>query len=235
MRILTSTLFALLLVLGLGGGARPVFAQQTGSGATKANLDLPFDAIGEKEDEEEAPEIVIFYGQQYEGDGIFFVVDKSSSMNQNGRWKKVQQDTVKNIQQFSERVQFGICFFDASQVMFPGSGRPADANPAMKGAAISMVMSTQTGHGSCYKEALVKTLMMANQSTSKRRIIICMGDGEVSCSGGTDDPTTALAQIKARNVNGVKINTICVSDTGQGEPFMRNLAAQNNGTYARVQ
>jgi Mg-chelatase subunit ChlD len=233
MRISTWPLLALAFLAGGFWGARPLAAQQAGGGgASKANLDLPFDAVGEKEEEEEAPEIIVFYGQQYEGDGIFFCVDTSGSMNQNGRFQKVKRDCIKNIQQFSERVQFGICFFNGQQTLFPASGRPADANPAMKAAAIGMVASAQTGNGSCYKEALMKTLLMATQATAKRRIIICMGDGEVNCNGSTD-ATLTLSQVKARNVSGVKINAICFA-SNVGEPFMRNLAAQNNGTYARV-
>ena len=56
-------------------------AQDVGSVGTKDNLDLPVDAVGENvTEEEDAPEVVIFYGQQLEGDGLFYTVDRSGSM-----------------------------------------------------------------------------------------------------------------------------------------------------------
>ena len=50
----------------------------------KENLDLPFDALGEDEEEEEAPEVVNFYNTNLEGDGFFYVIDRSVSMQNAG-------------------------------------------------------------------------------------------------------------------------------------------------------
>src|SRR5262245_7973878 len=152
----------------------PSFAQATGSGGgfSKQNLDLPFDAGGSQEEEEEAPEIVVFYGQQYEGDGIFFCCDRSGSMNEAGKYRKLQQEVIKNLTQFSERVQFGIVFFDAGISKFPNSGQPATATAALKAAGTAFVMTTQPGHGTCQKPALIQCLMYANQSSAKRKVII---------------------------------------------------------------
>jgi len=61
-----------------------------GGGATKENLDLPFDALGEEEEEEEAPEVVTFYGTQLEGDGVFYCIDRSGSMQDSGELKGPQ-------------------------------------------------------------------------------------------------------------------------------------------------
>ena len=64
-------LFGVFLAL-LAGPALP--AQEAGkdSKPTKANLDLPFDTVASAESEEESGEAFILYGQQYEGQGIFF-------------------------------------------------------------------------------------------------------------------------------------------------------------------
>lgn len=64
-------LTAVLVVLT--GGA--LLAEETGGGGQpplKQNLDLPYSPIDEAEDEEEAPELIVFYGEQYEGEGVFF-------------------------------------------------------------------------------------------------------------------------------------------------------------------
>ncbi len=208
------------------------------SAATKENLDLPFDALGEVDDnEEEAPEIFVFYGQQYEGDGIFFSCDKSGSMKEGTKWKTLQKEVIKNVTEFSDHVQFGITFFDSGIYKFPTSGRPADANPSMKAAASSFVMSTSPGSGSCCKGGLLTALTYANQSTSKRRLIIHLADGWTHCPG--HDRVVygqqTLAEVSARNTQRVQINTICIGAAGQvDESWMRKLAAMNNGAYARI-
>jgi hypothetical protein len=203
--------------------------------ATKENLDLPFDAVGNSDDEEEAPEIIVFYGQQVEGDCFVFCCDKSSSM-EGAQWKRLQQEVVKIINGFSDRVQFGIVFFDANMVKFPPSGRPADANQAMKGAGVAMVMSTVTGHGTCSKAALVQSLQYTNQSTGKRKSIVYLSDGHNTCNGMDEIEYTKslMAEVTARNTQRAHINTFCIGSDWVDENFMRNLAAANQGTYTRI-
>jgi hypothetical protein len=237
-----SIVFVVAFFLVLGGGAvrsGRLHAQEGGGGggAPKQNLDLPFDAAGENEEEEEAPEIVVFYGQQYEGDGIFFCCDKSGTMKEGTKFKRLQQEVIKNISQFSEKVQFGIVFFDSGLVKFPASGKPADANAAMKAAGMAMVMSTSPGSGTCTKPALVTCLTFASQSSAKRRLIIYLSDGGQTCAN--QDPAQygeqCLAETTQRNTSRVHINAICIGANGQvDEVWMRKLAAENNGAYARI-
>ena len=58
MRLLTTALVAISVLCG-----SQLFAQ--GQVKTKENLDLPYDAFGLNETEEEAPEGVVFYGQSF--------------------------------------------------------------------------------------------------------------------------------------------------------------------------
>jgi len=233
------------LVLAILGAAAFLFvapstsyAQESGGGVNKLNLDLPFDAGGTQEEEEEAPEIVVFYGQQYEGDGIFFCCDKSGSMNEAGKFKKLQQEVIKNITQFSERVQFGIVFFDAGLVKFPSSGQPATATASLKAAGSAYVMSTSPGHGTCQKPALIQSLMYANQSSSKRKVIIYLSDGYATCPGTNDTEQywkDTLNEVTQRNTCKAHINCICIGPQGSvDENHMKMLSAQNSGTFARV-
>jgi len=232
--------YSLVLVI-LGAAAflvltpSPSYAQEGGGGFNKLNLDLPFDAGGTQEEEEEAPEIVVFYGQQYEGDGIFFSCDKSGSMNEGNKFKKLQQEVIKNISQFSERVEFGICFFDAGLSKFPTSGQPAKASAAMKAAGSAYVMSTAPGHGTCSKPALITCLQFANQSSAKRKVIIHLSDGFNYC-GGADEATYSrecLNEVSQRNTCRAHVNTIGFG-ASVNEQFMKALAAQNSGSYSRV-
>jgi hypothetical protein len=210
-------------------GADGLFAQ------IKENLDLPFDAVGEQEEEEESPEVVVFYNTNLEGDGFFYAIDKSSSMSQ-GELPRAKQEVIKNIREFSDRVYFGIFFFDRSLVKFPSNGQPAKANAGMKGAAISFVNSTPGGSGSCCKEGLLAALRMANLCKARRKVIVYLGDGGGHCDG---DEAAYLQQtltaVASANVQRVKINTIGVLDlVPHSEQFLRNLASMNGGTYTRI-
>ncbi len=121
-----------------------------GSGILKANLDLPFDAglLNQDTEDEDAPELITFYSQQYEGDGIFYCIDHSGSMR-DGELVIAKREVVRNIREFSSRVQFGIVFFDLNILKYPGGGRPTEASPASKASAIAWVSAVGIGGGSC--------------------------------------------------------------------------------------
>lgn len=220
-----------------GGGLEQRVCSQEAALATKYNLDLPFDALGESEDEEEAPEIIIFYGQQFEADGFFFCCDKSGSMRDANKFKRLQREVTRNISQFSERVQYSVVFFDKDMVKFPQSGIPADATPVMKAAGIAMVMGAQPGTGTCCKPALTESLNYARKSTVRRKTIIYLSDGRNTCPGNDEAQykASALSEITSKNTERVRINTICIGPQGSvDEDFMKRLASVNNGTYSRI-
>ena len=235
-----------LLALSVGGLFVGVFvlllspaflkAQSVGGAAIKENLDLPFDALGAAEEEEDAPEIVTFYGTQLEGDGFFYVIDRSRTMQDRGELDIAKKEVVKNISEFSNRVQFGVVFFDADVIKFPASGQPADASPGMKQSGINFVQSNQGSSGTCGQKAMAAILQMANQATSKRKVIVYLSDGGGTCNGG-DEPTylrQQLALTTSQNYQRIQINTIGVLDlTPAGEAFMKQLASANGGTYTR--
>jgi len=219
----------------------PVFikAQSVGGAAIKENLDLPFDALGASEEEEDAPEIVTFYGTQLEGDGFFYVIDGSGTMRDRGELAIAKKEVIKNISEFSDRVQFGVVFFAHEIAKFPASGQPADASPGMKQSGINFVQSNQGSSGTCGQKAMAAILQMANQATSKRKVIVYLSDG-----GGTCDVNSAaeeaaylqkqLALTTSQNYQRIQINTIGVLDlTPAGEAFMKQLASTNGGTYTR--
>jgi len=65
-----------LIVVTLVFGRGSLSAQGTSTGGLKANLDLPYEAVGEAEEEAETPEAIVFYGQMYEGTSFIFCADK---------------------------------------------------------------------------------------------------------------------------------------------------------------
>ncbi len=230
--------FAVVLCFALGQ-TNFVGAQTLAGGALKANLDLPFDAglLNDDGEDEDAPEIINFYSQQYEGDGIFYAIDRSGSMQNQGELLIAKNEVRKNIREFSNRVQFGIVFFDSGITKFPSSGRPTDASSSMKASATNWLMAIPGGRGSCCKEGLMEALKYANTSSSSRKVVVYVGDGGGTCQGQNETTylTSTLAAVKSMNFQRAQVNSVGVlSINTLRENFLRNLASGNGGSYVRI-
>lgn len=231
-----------LLFVGLLGSFVSVGAleaQELGLGGLKENLDLPLDAIGEVGEEEEAPEVVNFYGQNLEGDGFFYSIDASGSMRDSQELTKAKQEITRNVSEFSEKTEFGIVLFWSTITKYPTSGRPVAANAGSKQAAISWLAGQQGGTGSCMMEGLREALQMANMSAAKRKVVVYVGDGGGTCNGSNEQDylRKMVSTITAQNYQRAQVNTIGVmmgTSRQMQESFMKQLSAANNGTYRRI-
>ena len=234
------TYSAILVFLGWAlVASRPLGAQDLGAAAkTKENLDLPIEAEGVEEDPEDAPEVVLFYGQAFEGDGIIYVIDKSCTMQDEGELDIAKREVVRNIREFSDKVWFGIVFFSNDVVKFPSSGMPAQAEVTMRDAAISFVMTMEGHCGTCCQQGLAEGLQMANLATPKHKAIIYVGDGGGTCPGTTDEASylqKTLTSITFMNYQRVVINCIGVlRPLPLNEEFMKKLSSSNGGTYTKI-
>ncbi len=218
-----------------------VNAQSLAGGALKANLDLPFNAglFNDDGEDEDAPEIITFYSQQYEGDGIFYAIDRSGSMRDSGELDIAKREVGKNIREFSSRVQFGIVFFDLGITKFPAGGRATEASSAMKAAGTNWLQSIPGGSGSCCKEGLMEALKYANTSSATRKVVVYVGDGGGTCSlsGGGEDSylKQTLSMVKSQNFQRAQVNTVGVLQLNNlRENFLRSLASGNGGSYVKI-
>ena len=214
----------------------PSYAVAQNQAATKENLDLPFDAFGISEDEEEAPEVVFFYGQQYEGDGFFFALDRSGSTR--GQQIEIEKrEATRSVTQFSNRVQFALVFYDQGILSWPAGGQPAEASQSQKGQAVAFLTSITSGNGTCAGEGVTKALKYADRSSAKRNVVIYLGDGGTSCPSGRGVRGTqeTLGQIAGANFKRHQINTICVGPPNDVDTqFCQTLARSNGGQYKHV-
>lgn len=220
-------LLAFLCVLGL---AVRIHGQDLGGASLKENLDLPVDIIGGG---------VNFYGQGHEGDGFFFAVSRSGSMQDRGELHCAKVEISRSISEFLPKTQFAVVFFDAAIKKFPANGRPADANPSMKEAALSWIANMRGGSGSCIMEGLREALQYANLATAKRKVIVYYGDGGGTCHGSNERTylQTMVTTITAQNYQRARIDVIAVLMGGQRqlqESFLKALTAANGGTYREI-
>jgi hypothetical protein len=210
-----------------------------GSGVgVKENLDLPYDAADQSTSDEEAPEHIVFFGQDYEGDGFFFTVENSGGMAQNLYLARAKAELSRTIADLSDEAEFSVNFFDANAVSFPECGRPTVATRAMKSAALAWIDAIHNGSCSCCQKGFMGALRSANLSSARRKVIIYVGRGRGLCGG---DESAYLDQcvrlVTAENANRVQINTIGLSmSTGPSiyADFLRAIAAANGGTYRPI-
>src|SRR5262245_58230336 len=104
--------------------------------------------------------------------GLFFVLDKSGSMNEGAKFKKLQMEVIRAIQGLQEEDEFAIVFYDVAIFKFPNSGNPARATAALKAAGLTFIVSSQPGRASCPKPAVFSGLNYARQSAAAERSIL---------------------------------------------------------------
>jgi hypothetical protein len=171
------------------------------------------------------------------GDSISFCCDVSGSMNEANKLRRLKDEVLKSVNQFSDRVDFGLVFFDSNLRRFPESGEPARATAENVEAARAFIEAVVAGHGTCSKQALNAVLDFEEKSKARRKVIIYMSDGNNTCPG-SDEATYAqetLDEITTRNAGSVRINAICIGTVGMvNEEWMKQLAARNGGSYARM-
>jgi len=208
--------------------------------ALKANLDLPYSAIGDgEEQEEEAPQILVFYGQIYEATGVCFALDESGSMRNNRRWELQSREVIRAINEMADDAEFGIVYFGSRVNAF--SEKPVVASPANKSSGIAYVRARQPNGDTCLGEGVIKALQIMSLSESPYRSVIVTSDGKPdNCATGNAATPSEIEGIiqktKAANPGGrIKVHTIWVgSGGGEGVQFMERLAQAHNGTFRKV-
>lgn len=209
---------------------------------SKVNLDLPYNAVGSSEEDEDAPEIVTFYGSMYEASAVVFCLDESKSMSKAGRWQVQQKEVIRAISELSDEAEIGLVFYGAGSYAFRKSLVPATR--ATKAAMAQWVSGRQLSLGTCLGPGVVDSLKMLQRAQSTHRAVIVSGDGRpTSCPfvrGSGQDPRVAeqaLAETVAANPGlQIRVHTVLVGNdvTARDVDFMKKLAQLHRGTYRHV-
>jgi hypothetical protein len=178
-----------------------------------------------------------FYAQWFDADGIFFVVDRSGSMQESGELERAKSEILKVIRGAPPETRFGIVFFDRGVSLFPGSGIAAEATPEMKDSASAFVQSVTGGAGSCVEAGLLAAVGLAWSVGAPQSAVIYVGDGGGTCRGLEESGylSRTLETVTEANDGLARIHTIGVLDfTSPGHRFLQDLAARNRGTFTRI-
>jgi len=189
----------------------------------KRPLDLPSGGNGEdEEDEEDEPETILFYGGAYEGDAFVWCLDKSCSMESEGKLDTLKAEVAAAVNSLSSRSEIGFVSFSSNIIVWRTI--PMKSNPSNKLAAIAWIQSLVAAGGTIIGPPGIESLRIINLSNKRHKIMIVLSDGVPA------DVTSAIANITLANYKDIPINTILIGDT-IGAAFMQELAALNDGTF----
>jgi len=171
-------------------------------------------------------------GLNVSGEGVFFVIDRSRTMQDRRELGLAKREVVGLIKNFPEAVQFGVVFFETGVIKFPSEDKPAQATADLKTMAKDFVVSVRGGSGTCQQKGLVAALKYVDASTATRNVILYLSDGGGECAGYEEHAylKDTLDVISRENHGRARIFTIGVMDL-RSEDFLKQLAAQNGGSY----
>ena len=191
-------------------------------------LDMPSGGGGAGDTQEDAPETIVFYGMDYEGDAFFWCLDKSGSMDWDGAIDDLKQEVNSAILSLSPAAEFSLVAFSSNTLVWSPS--PQAARLAEKTAALSWVNSLYAEGWTCLAPAAIQILSICNQSSHSSRQVIILSDGAPFCNN-VDTSSQALSEISQANWQQVPIHTIFIGSDSAGIAFMQTLATMNQGSF----
>ena len=236
-----SRFFIAILVLGLLLGGATIAALD---GGDRKPLDLPSGGAATSEDDEDAPEVISFYGAEYEADAFFWLLDRSGSMlgpDQSGEPMEVLKfELTEVLQQLTQRAEFGIISFATEYTVFPADGKPLRATIGNKQRAALWVDELRAEGWTCMPDPAAEIFVMANKSKRRHRVVIMVGDGVPLCMGlQNNESDLVLEAIAGANYKRIRVNTVFIaSDVASqtlGIALYTEIAHRNRGKVIIVE
>ncbi|MDC3251589.1 VWA domain-containing protein [Planctomycetota bacterium] len=200
-------------------------------------LDLPSGGSGAKEDSEDFPETIEFFGGEYEGDAFMFVIDVSGSMAASGRLESAQDELTHTLMNLSAEAEFGIVSFSHNLNEF--STAMVKATAPHKIAGFAWVMGLEPMGGTCIDLGTIHGLNILTTTLvplASRRLIL-LGDGSQGCGiFGPEANEQALDNIMTANWERISIDTLFIGEIYESALWLfENIAQHNFGEFRMVQ
>ena len=191
-------------------------------------LDLPSGGGAEHDEgpDDILPDNVLFFGQSFDGDAFFWVLDVSGSMASGGRIDTLKSEFIGAINSLSSHSDFGAIAFSSN--MIPFDMRCGEASPIRKAAAANWILQIQPHGVTCLAPAVIEGLGTLRQSDHDDRRLILVGDGAPFC-GGIAEAEIAHWNILAANWDRIPIDTVFTGGDEAGLDFFQGLSNANQG------
>jgi len=183
-------------------------------------LDLPSGGRGaDEEQDEDAPEVIVFYGAEFESDAFFWCLDRSGSMSGH-KIVVLKEELTGAIDQLSRQAEFGIVAYNGSVIRF--SEAPVRARRAEKTRAREWV-NELLAHGSTRLAAPSAEILRISQlSRKKNKRIIMVGDA------APQDADAAISTIEDLNHESTPFDCLLISGISD---LFEEIAAMTGGTF----
>ena len=175
-----------------------------------------------------------FFGHEFSGDAVFFLIDKSGTMVDSGELTRAKNEVRKVVEAMPDGVRFSVIFFDANVFRFPASPEPAVASSETKASAVNFINQIPGGFGTCGGLALHAALDAARLSGTRRKLIFYLSDGGATCRGLDEAEywKTTIEQVTLANSGLARIYTFAFDSSALGQSFLKDLAERNGGALA---
>ena len=165
---------------------------------------------------------VSFFGTRSKGKRFVFVIDKSGSMNSQGRLAKAKRELIATLRSLKPDTLFMVYFFDHGAEPMPAKAMMA-ATPENVAWAARWIEGRNVGGSTDPRDALRFTFNL------KPDTVWLLTDGQFK------NEHEVLGQIREANPQAViRINTVAFKDKS-GEAVLKQIAAENDGNYRFVQ
>lgn len=202
---------------------------------TRRPLDLPSGGNGSDSDDDDdpLPDLIQFFGHDYEGDAFVWVLDISGSMSVGGRIAQLRDEFAAAVVNLSTSSDFGAVAFN--QNILPLDPLCSASVAERKRNAIIWVTGLQPSGASCVAPAVIHGLELVRKSRKPNRRVIVVGDGLPEC-GGVSNSELHLEHIESANWDRIPIDTVFVGiQLEAGIDFFQQLANSNDGTMVIAQ
>jgi hypothetical protein len=205
-------------------------------GLVKKPLDLPSGGKGIEEVEEDAPETIVFYGGEFEGDCFMWCFPVYGFCGDTTVWTAIRAEIESSVNQLSETSEFSLVAFNSQT--FVWSYVMKDASPGNKASANAWMATLIPVESHCIVEAAVTALGITHTSDREYKQMVLCGAREPYCNGsyGPAYVAAALLQITGANYEHTPIHTIYFTTAFySGEQlFYQQLAGLNQGTFKQI-
>ncbi len=211
-------------------------AEDNGRSGLKRPLDLPAKGAAKQEEDEDAPETILFYGQEFEGDAFFWCIPAYGFCGETDTFASIRTEVTNAVTQLTSRSMIDLVAYNsATYVWRPKAQRATGGNKAGAIAWMNMLVPIESH---CLLEAALTTLGISQATNKPKKVLIVMGARTPYCGtdGGTEYSEQCLMQITTANYENSKINTVYfTSSFYSGEQsFYVELAAMNGGSFRQV-
>ncbi len=211
----------------------PMVTEAT-SDQVRRPLDLPSGGGRDKDEvEQPLPDLIQFFGHDFEGDAFVWVLDISGSMTISGRIDELREEFVGAVLSLSSESDFGAVAFN--QNLQPLDILCSAAYSERKARAIAWVTALEPYGSSCFAVAVIQGLEIIRKSGNPNRRLIVVGDGLPACPSLTDT-ALVLNEIAAANWDGIPIDAVFVGEgSALGIIFFQQLASAFDGSLVIAQ